>query len=472
MKITKVDVKNWRILNKPKAAFGALCVVIIGENGSGKSTLIELILTVFDLVFKRLRGYNHPSWVDGFYLEYDINGHQVVFESGYLEGSKPEELHISIDGTAYSIKEDGGELLRDLMPANIIAYYAGDTQRVMSVCDFFLRENVDAVRKSGNEFTLAPLMLPEVTPFIYSDIKHIGVALMSLIVTRQRSHTLDKLDIREEATTAVVTLKKPHWAAKDSTSEDLWGNTSTLFNDFISGLIENSFGRTTDENHIIIEINLMNLRDYLDSLNIGHKGVFLFQMFDLLNNNDLLKSVDVRWIRNGEEFNAPPISIEYFSEGEKQVIMTSALTEFWDKEHCLFLLDEPDTFLHPKWQSRFLPEVQENLRDSQAIITTHSSLMLSSVGNNCELFTMKEGKLMVIPFSTYGMEAGEVIETVMESVPRDIHVGNLLEDIDDDLDNMNIKEAQQKLELLEDTGVSRYEINRIQTTIEQLEKHN
>ena len=55
MKITKVDVKNWRILNEPKAAFGALCVVIIGENGSGKSTLIELILTVFDLVFKRLR---------------------------------------------------------------------------------------------------------------------------------------------------------------------------------------------------------------------------------------------------------------------------------------------------------------------------------------------------------------------------------------------------------------------------------
>lgn len=475
MRITRVDVKKWRILENPQAEFRSKCAVIIGENGSGKSTLIELILNVFELLYKRLKDPKATCEVDGFYLEYQIEGadgtvHTVALESGYFEGSNPGELKIFIDGDAYSIKEDNGERLKACLPANIIAYYAGDTERVMSICNYFINERLDAVRKSGNKYTLIPLSLPADTPFIYSDLRHLPISLMSLMAQNVESETLEKLNIRIELVVHTIRLKKPHWATAGSA--DFWGNNSQLFNDFLMGLIEHSIRPTSAEDYIEIEISAINLQDFLDEVGITNKGVFLFQIFDLLYNNGLLDWVDVKWNRQGEEMTAAPISIEYLSEGEKQIVMTSALVEFWDKQHCLFLFDEPDTFLHPKWQTAFLPEVLQKLERSQAIITTHSSLMLSSVGNNCELFTMKEGKLMVIPFSTYGMEAGEVIETVMESVPRDIHVGNLLEDIDDDLDNMNIKEAQQKLELLEDTGVSRYEINRIQTTIEQLEKHN
>lgn len=108
MRITKVDVKKWRILESPQAELRSKCAVIIGENGSGKSTLIELILTVFELVYKRLKDPKATCEVDGFYLEYQTDEaegivHTVVFESGYLEGSNPSELKILIDGDAYSI---------------------------------------------------------------------------------------------------------------------------------------------------------------------------------------------------------------------------------------------------------------------------------------------------------------------------------------------------------------------------------
>ena len=102
MRITKVDVKKWRILESPRAELRSKCAVIIGENGSGKSTLIELILTVFELVYKRLKVPKATCAVDGFYLEYQTEeadgiAHTVIFESGYLEGSNPGELKILID---------------------------------------------------------------------------------------------------------------------------------------------------------------------------------------------------------------------------------------------------------------------------------------------------------------------------------------------------------------------------------------
>ena len=468
MRITRVDVRDWRILKKPEAEFRTQCAVIIGENGSGKSTLIELVLSIFELVFKRLKDAKATAEVDGFYLEYetaegDENIHQVVFESGYLDGSNPEELKILIDGNGYAIKEDGGEKLKTLLPANIIAYYAGDTERVKGICNYFIQENVDAVRKSGNQYTLEPFYVPADTPFIYSDIYHLPIALTSLLVSDVISPTLEKLQLKVETVSVVVRLKRPHWATAGS--DEFWGNTSQLFNDFLRGLIEHGIVKEQDNDHIEIEVSAMSFRDYLEEIQIEHKGVFLFHIFDLLHNNGLLDWVDVVWNNIG----ASPISISYFSEGEKQVIMTSALLEFWDKKHCLFLMDEPDTFLHPKWQSRFLPEVMAKLKDSQAIITTHSPLMLSTVSAGCELFVMKNGKLLFFDNPTYGMEAGDIIEAAMETPARDNNVASLIEDIENDISAKRLEEAKEKLAELERTGVDRFDINRLRSTIERFE---
>lgn len=472
MRITKVDVKKWRILESPQAVFRSKCAVIIGENGSGKSTLIELILTVFELLYKRLKDPKATCEVDGFYLEYQIEGadgtvHTVALESGYFEGSNPGELKIFIDGDAYSIKEDNGERLKACLPANIIAYYAGDTERVMSICNYFINERLDAVRKSGNKYTLTPLSLPADTPFIYIDLRHLPISLMSLMAQNVESETLEKLNIRIESVVHTIRLKKPHWATAGSA--DFWGNNSQLFNDFLMGLIEHSIRPTSAEDYIEIEISAINLQDFLDEVGITNKGVFLFQIFDLLYNNGLLDWVDVKWNRQGEEMTAAPISIEYLSEGEKQIVMTSALVEFWDRENCMFLFDEPDTFLHPKWQTAFLPEVLQKLERSQAIITTHSALMLSTVTGGTELFVMKDKLIQHINTTTYGMEAGDIIEIAMEAPSRDHRIADILEEAETALSEHRLDDAKRQLAVLEETGVDRYDINRLRSTIERFE---
>lgn len=472
MKIIRVDVKKWRILEKPQAEFRTACAVIIGENGSGKSTLLELILSIFGLVYRKLKEPKTASDIDGFYLEYltkDPEGseHQVIFESGYFEGNRTGELHISIDGKGYSIKNDGGENLKRILPANIIAYYAGDTERVMGICNFFINERLDAVRRSGNKYTLRPLNLPADTPFIYSDLRHLSIALMSLMAQNSNSKTIEKLNIRIESVVHTIHLKKPHWATAGSA--DFWGNSSQLFNDFLRGLIDHSIKFNSGEDYIEIDISAINLNDFLEEIGIANKGVFLFQIFDLLYNNFLLHWVDVKWNRQGDEMTAEPISIEYLSEGEKQVVMTSALVEFWDKGNCLFLLDEPDTFLHPKWQSMFLPDVLQNLNESQAIITTHSPLMLSTVTGEAELFVMKNNTLSHIITTTYGMEAGDIIETAMETPSRDNYIAKILSDAETALSEQKLDEAKRLLSIMEETGVDRYDINRLRSTIERFE---
>lgn len=472
MRILSLDVKDWRLLKEPQIRFKTVCTVIIGENGSGKSTLLELILNIFDFVFKRLERPRYHVTIDGYCLRYEIerNGllHQVEIESGYYEDSKPEELHIKIDERP-SFVESSQDLIRDVLPSNILVYYAGDTDRLEQLCGYYFEHNARTLANKGGDYTLTPLKLPKRSPFVYSDIKHLDTVLLSLLVNNLESPTIDKLDIDKASVAAVIKLKKPGWATKNE-SDELWGNKSKLIEEFISGMISRSTQTVVEgDKKIIIEIDVNVVRDFLQELEVQDKGMFLFDMFELLRTNELLEDISLNWHKRGSGIDGDTISAYYFSEGEKQVVLTSALVEFWDEEQCLFLMDEPDTFLHPSWQNVFLPELQRHLKESHVIITTHSVLMLSSIKDECDLYMMKKGKMIDFNLNTYGMDANEIITLAMETAPRSQYVDNLMRQIQEDIKMRNLDSAKGKLEELEGYGVSEFNINRLRSTIERLE---
>ena len=49
------------------------------------------------------------------------------------------------------------------------------------------------------------------------------------------------------------------------------------------------------------------------------------------------------------------------------------------EKHCVFLIDEPELHLHPKWQRHVLPALQRLLPNSQIIAATHSPWVVCSV---------------------------------------------------------------------------------------------
>ncbi len=472
MRIVSVDIKDWRLLKEPQIQFSTACSVIIGENGSGKSTLLELILNIFDFVFKKLERPRYHVTIDGYCLRYKIEregvSHQVEIESGYYEDSKPEELHIKIDDRPFFV-EVSPEHIKSVLPTNILVYYAGDTDRLERLCSYYFEHNARTLANNGGDYTMIPLKLPTRSPFIYSDIIHLDTVLLSLLVNNLDSDTIEKLDIDKASVAAVIKLKRPGWATTNE-SEELWGNKSKLIEEFVSGLI----GRSTQtevegDKRITIDIDVNAIRDYLTELNVQKKGMLLFDMLELLRTNELLDNISLNWHKRGGNIDSDIISADYFSEGEKQVILTSALVEFWDEEQCLFLMDEPDTFLHPSWQSVFLPELQKHLKGSHMIITTHSVLMLSTIKEGCDLYMMKKGKMIDFNLNTYGMDANDIIKFAMETAPRAQYVDNLMTQIQNDIKNKSFVTAREKLEELKRYGVSGFNINRLRSTIERLE---
>jgi hypothetical protein len=82
------------------------------------------------------------------------------------------------------------------------------------------------------------------------------------------------------------------------------------------------------------------------------------------------------------------MTFEQLSEGELQLLTVLGLMRLTHQDHCLFLLDEPDTHLNPLWKLRYFERIEQVLDqdpdgllmgDSQIIVTTHDPMMIGSL---------------------------------------------------------------------------------------------
>ncbi|BDA78592.1 hypothetical protein LPTSP3_g15220 [Leptospira kobayashii] len=74
--------------------------------------------------------------------------------------------------------------------------------------------------------------------------------------------------------------------------------------------------------------------------------------------------------------------IKTLSSGEKQILILLTYLRLFNKDGTIFILDEPELSLHPKWQEEFLNAVKTlTPKNTQIIIATHSPII---VGNNKE----------------------------------------------------------------------------------------
>lgn len=95
------------------------------------------------------------------------------------------------------------------------------------------------------------------------------------------------------------------------------------------------------------------------------------------------------------------VSFTHLSEGELQMLTVLGLMRITREDHCLFLLDEPDTHLNPIWKLRYFDDIESVLGDlhdgafdstaidnvafdisggqSQILITTHDPMMVGSL---------------------------------------------------------------------------------------------
>jgi hypothetical protein len=116
-------------------------------------------------------------------------------------------------------------------------------------------------------------------------------------------------------------------------------------------------------------------------------------------------------------------------------------------DHCLFLLDEPDTHLNPIWKLRYFDEIENVIRknaaqtiagNSQIILTTHDPMMIGSLRREQVSILRKEG--------------GRTVVETPEEHPQGMGVAGLLKSemfgLPSTLDAPTLRKLQQRNELL------------------------
>jgi ABC-type multidrug transport system ATPase subunit len=117
---------------------------------------------------------------------------------------------------------------------------------------------------------------------------------------------------------------------------------------------------------------------------------------------DLIDEVRINVKHKDAEGN---INFDQLSEGELQLLTVLGLMRITSKDHCLFLLDEPDTHLNPIWKLRYFDEIEKVIAtneaqtivgNSQIIITTHDPMMIGSLRREqVRILRVEDGKSIV-----------------------------------------------------------------------------
>lgn len=376
MHLKKLWISNFKNLKDFTINFNehSFYDIIIGKNGSGKSNLFEALIGIFE----SLRD-NSSSPYD-FELEYLINGsdHKIEFKKGKL----------NYNG------EEVGNIPNPFLPDNILIYYSGHNKRISDLISSYedkYRGSIKSYEPKDIRFLLG----------INEEHKNILLLLLLLLDNQNEiyNNIVSKLKLETLNSEIKFILKKPFYYDKKL---DAWDETTKFWN--IKGYL-NTFLKTLETKeskggqHIRDEgyfskqekyyfyIKLADLQSVFQSLT----PMVMFQYLDDLRVIGMLDELSFNLkLKSGET-----ITSHELSDGEIQTIFFNSTVELFRDLECIVLLDEPDAFLHPEWQTLLLEQLNTYLLASEikcnVLISSHcASTVVQSLDKNIKIFQNDE----------------------------------------------------------------------------------
>ncbi|CTX24904.1 Predicted ATP-binding protein involved in virulence [Escherichia coli] len=401
---------------------------LIGQNGTGKSNLIEALITIFrDVDLDREAAFDYT-------LEYSIRDHVVRIEADTVTQKRP---YVWVDGKA----ETQGYLLknRELLPTHIFAYYSGRNERIEALFQehqrrFNLRQEIttDEVlseqllenftgseadiraveeAKRRRESRLKQAGDDRLRRLFYCRGGHSQLVLLACLLSDDQvfQKVLKNLHI-ESLESALFVLKEPHRLREKRRSgkfdeQELiegdprfWYSRGNVVSEFLDKLWQVSWapieqeatkqidfrGRSEKQKQLYLFVPNQDKLKQLGEL-VGSTDSF-FRYAEGAYIGDLIDEVRIT-VKKRDEYGGK-VSFTQLSEGELQMLTVLGLMRITREDHCLFLLDEPDTHLNPIWKLRYFDDIEGVLAsdegalvqgESQILITTHDPMMIGSL---------------------------------------------------------------------------------------------
>lgn len=473
---------------------------LIGQNGTGKSNLIEALLTIFrDVDLDRDAAFDYT-------LEYEIRGHVVRIQADLAKQRRP---FVWVDGDRvsqdYLNKNDPPDKTpRDerrgprLLPSHVFAYYSGRNERIEALfqdhqkrfnrlqditTDEVLPEQVltnfkgteadiRAIEeaKQRRETRMKQAGDDRLRRLFYCRGGHSQLVLLACLLSDDPvfQKVLKNLHI-ESLESALFVLKEPYRLREkrrhgkfdevelNEGDPRFWFARGSVVSEFLDSLWQVAWapieqevaqqidfrGRTEKQRQLYLYVANQAKLQELGRLVGGTDSFFRYAEGAYIG--DLIEEVRITVKKRDEHGGA--VSFTQLSEGELQLLTVLGLMRITREDHCLFLLDEPDTHLNPVWKLRYFDDIEGVLGaepgkpgqgQSQILITTHDPMMVGSLRREQVHILLRE-------------EDGTVVQSPYEH-PQGMGVAGLLKSelfgLPSTLDPQTLDDLQRRNELI------------------------
>lgn len=389
--------------------------VVIGWNGTGKSNVLEAL----SIIFRELISPKTPSRPQiefAFELSYEIgtgaDARKIYLENDpdRSEALKIEVGHLTapaaIDETlsrwplrvSEFLNEDGN------LPRFVFSYYSGESSRLKNVYAPYL-SRYDKLLRSGDDPGLKRLFfaLPEHSQFVLLAFLIVESPVVRTFLAEQL-----KLDPETGLDSVLFVLRQPPWNSKEG--DDRFWNAKGVVQGFLDRLMKISLCPIAIKRSEIVsqwgnrkqlEFKYLLVKD-LSALRrlVGEQTPAEF--FRDLESTHVSQLIDEIRINVRVKKNEAPITFAELSEGERQLLTVLGLMRFTAGEESLFLLDEPDTHLNPRWSVDYLRYIDDFISEtegergsysSHVVLTTHNPMAIAELQREqVQILVMRENE--------------------------------------------------------------------------------
>jgi predicted ATPase len=376
MKIRKLWIEAFKNLRDFEVAFdsSSLATVLLGRNGTGKSNLLEAIV----IVLRDLDLGEAPSF--GYRLEYECRKHEIRIEA--TPGRKGGPYAIDIDGASISLTDFRGAPGRRYMPSNVFGYYSGPSRRFEA---HFTKHQEDFYKQ-----LLKGDAGDALRPFFFARLIHSQFVLLAFFYqeNEQTAEFLKEYLGVQELESVLFVLKEPPRPFRGGDPRFWMARGAVQM--FLSELLDRALAPLRLDQKVEVEFAQKKTQE---------------QLYLFLKDRDALVSLREKYLTGGEFFKAlestylskvlaevrirvrvqkcdGALTFRELSEGEQQLLTVLGLLRFTREEEALFLLDEPDTHLNPKWSLKYCELLRQFMgaeQTSQILMTTHDPLTIASL---------------------------------------------------------------------------------------------
>jgi predicted ATPase len=410
MRIKRLKIFSYKNITEINLEFKSdLVTLLVGQNGLGKSNLLEAVALIFrdlDLLEKEEKWEDWSRQDNQFSFEiwYECKGALVWIKcwEGVFRIAKDESC---VGDSFRIINFDDFRIDKNrYLPDYILGYYSGENKRINEYFKTHASKRTAALKTSnqkdrhpalgkmffsqqnyGELLFFALWVFKDMEPFKDKIQELLGlylnINLKSDVFIAFNNPSFAKNHIERNADNLLSNIEakveRPFWGLAgdiDNLLNGLWNNNSSYSTPI--AFEDETFDEDKDKNGFV-SFNNLDYSTLISDLNINNP-IQLFDVLEAAYQLDIIYQIRGEINKKGAVINH---DFKQFSEGEQQLLTVLGLVLIGGNNDCLFLLDEPDTHLNPKWQRDYINLLNEfniNGNNSHLIVATHSPLIVQA----------------------------------------------------------------------------------------------